>query len=120
VRRAALLLLAGLLSGCSLNLDSSSLGVPVTMASAAGTPAQGAHFKTDSHPVYGLWGLLSFSSVNLQKALNRQLVGGAGVADLRIKVRSRWSDILFTVLTAGLVVPRTVTFEGVILPAQQP
>jgi hypothetical protein len=33
---------------------------------------------------------------------------------VKIKVRSRWSDVLFTVLTAGLIVPRTVTYEGVV------
>ena len=115
MRRAALFLGAVLLAGCSMNLDSSTLGVPVTMASAAGSPAQGAHFKTNTHAVYGLWGLFSMSSINLQRALNRQLIGAAGVADLRIKVRSRWSDVLFTLLTAGLVVPRTVTLEGVIV-----
>jgi hypothetical protein len=36
------------------------------------------------------------------------------VSDVRIRVRSRWSDVLFTVLTAGLNVPRTVTYEGVV------
>jgi len=45
---------------------------------------------------------------------NTQLGGGTGVADLKIKVRSRWSDLLITALTAGLVVPRSVTFEGVV------
>ena len=44
-----------------------------------------------------------------------QLLGGNQVANLTIKSRSRWSDVLLTVLTAGLVVPRTVTFQGVIL-----
>jgi hypothetical protein len=36
------------------------------------------------------------------------------VADLRIRVRSRFSDVLITGLTLGLVVPRSVTFEGVV------
>ena len=115
MRRALLVAALVLGSGCAMNFDSTKLGVPVTMGSEAGAPAQGTHFKTDSHPVYGLWGLFSISQASLQKALNRQLVGGAGVADLRIKVRSRWTDVLLTVLTAGLVVPRTVTFEGVIV-----
>lgn len=118
MKRTLLLVLATLGAGCSLNLDGTNLGVPVTMASVAGTPVQGTHFKTDSHPVWGLWGLFSVSSPNLQKVLNRQLVGAAGVADLKIKVRSRWSDVLVTVLTGGLVVPRTVTFEGVIVQPQ--
>jgi hypothetical protein len=46
--------------------------------------------------------------------LAAQLGGGSGVADLRIRVRSRWSDILITGLTLGLIVPRSVTFEGVV------
>jgi len=33
---------------------------------------------------------------------------------VKIRVRSRWSDVLFTVLTAGLIVPRTVTVEGIV------
>ena len=118
MKRILLLAILTAGSGCSLNFDSTHLGVPVTMGSAAGAPAQGTHFKTDSHPVWGLWGLFSVSSPNLQKVLSRQLVGAAGVADLKIKVRSRWSDVLVTVLTGGLVVPRTVTFEGVIVPSQ--
>jgi hypothetical protein len=28
----------------------------------------------------------------------------------------RWSDVLVTVLTVGLAAPRSVTFEGVIVP----
>jgi hypothetical protein len=43
------------------------------------------------------------------------LGGGSGIAELRIKVRSRWSDVLVTALTAGLIVPRAVTYEGVVL-----
>jgi hypothetical protein len=33
---------------------------------------------------------------------------------LKIKARSRWSDVLITALTAGLIVPRSVTFEGIV------
>jgi hypothetical protein len=36
------------------------------------------------------------------------------VADLRIQVRSRFTDVLITGLTLGLIVPRSVTFEGVV------
>ena len=42
---------------------------------------------------------------------------GARVADLRIKVRARWTDLLVTGLTGGLFSPRSVTFEGVVVPA---
>jgi hypothetical protein len=65
--------------------------------------------------VYGLWGLAKLKEPSLRKALAAQLGGGSGIADLKIKVRSRWSDILITALTAGLIVPRAVTFEGVVL-----
>ena len=56
----------------------------------------------------------------LERALARQLVGGSGVADLRITVRSKWSDVLVTVLTGGLIAPRAVTFEGVVTGAAAP
>jgi hypothetical protein len=116
VRRVlAFLLLAGA-AGCVQRFDATSLGVPVTMGAASGSPTEGTRFQTSSHSIHGMWGLFSISNPNLRKALNRQLIDGAGVADLRIKVRSSWSDLLFTVLTAGLVVPRTVTYEGVIVP----
>lgn len=98
-----------------MTLDSTKLGVPVTMASGAEAPAQGASFKVTSHAVYGFWGLLKFSQPSLRKSLATQLVGGNGVADLRIKVRSRFWDVLITGLTGGLIVPRSVTFEGVVL-----
>jgi hypothetical protein len=114
--RAALvtaMLLGG--SACVQTFDSTTLGVPVTMAAAPGEVPAGAPFKTRSHSVHGLFGLLTVSQASLQKSLARQLVGGQQVAQLRIKVKSRWSDVLFTVLTAGLIVPRTVTYEGVIV-----
>jgi hypothetical protein len=98
-----------------MTFDATHLGVPVTMASAASAPAQGDHFELTSHAVYGLWGMVKFSQPSLQKALASQLVGGRGVADLKIRVRSRFPDLLLTVLTAGIVVPRSVTFEGTVL-----
>jgi hypothetical protein len=85
------------------------------MAAAPGDAASGTPFKTSSHSVYGMWGLITISQANLQKELARQLVGGQQITQLKIKTKSRWSDLLFTVLTAGLIVPRTVRFEGVII-----
>ncbi len=52
---------------------------------------------------------------NLEDVLAGQLGTGARIANLRIKVRSRWSDLLVTALTLGIVVPRSVTFEGVVV-----
>ncbi|HEU5041637.1 MAG TPA: hypothetical protein VFT84_12480 [Gemmatimonadales bacterium] len=113
-RRAAPLLLLVLLTGCAQSFDATALGVPATMAAPAAQPPQGDRFSVTSRAVFGFWGALRFKQPSLQKALAAQLGGGTGVADLKIKVRSRWSDLLVTALTAGLVVPRSVTFEGVV------
>lgn len=98
-----------------MTFDASKLGVPVTMASSATEPATGTSFKVTSHATYGLWGVVKFSEPSLRKALASQLVGQQSVADLKIKVRSRFFDVLITGLTLGIVVPRSVTFEGVIV-----
>jgi hypothetical protein len=98
-----------------MTFDAATLGVPVTLASPAGQPPEGSRFSVTSRAVYALWGAARLKQPSLRKALAAQLAGGSGVADLKIKVRSRWSDILITALTAGLIVPRAVTFEGVVL-----
>jgi hypothetical protein len=103
-----------LFTGCAHTFDATTLGVTATMSSPAGQPAQGDRFRVSSKSVFGLWGLLRFREPSLRKALAAQLAGGGGIADLKIRVRSRWSDVLITGLTLGLVVPRSVTFEGVV------
>jgi hypothetical protein len=103
------------LGGCAHTFDARALGVPVTMASPAGQPPEGTRFRVSSHALYAFWGLAKIKDPSLRKALAAQLAGGSGIADLRIKVRSRWSDVLITALTGGLIVPRAVTFEGVVL-----
>jgi len=114
---ARAILAAGLIlfSACANTFDATRLGVPVTMASGADTPAQGTSFQVTGHAVYGIWGVFKFSEPSLKKSLGSQLVGGSSVADLKIKVRSRFFDVLITGLTLGLIVPRSVTFEGVIV-----
>lgn len=111
------LLVAALLNAaaCAQTFDTTTLGVPVTMASAVGEPAQGTAFRSNVTTLHGLFGLVTFSQANLQKALARQLIDGDEIAELRIRTRSRWSDVLLTVLTAGLIVPRTVTYQGVVV-----
>ena len=109
---AALGLAAG---GCALSFDSTHLGVPVTMASAAQIPAEGTSFQVNRHPVFVVWGAFTVSAPRLEDVVAGQLGTGAGVAQLRIKVRARWSDLLITALTAGLFSPRTVTLEGVVV-----
>jgi hypothetical protein len=103
------------LGGCALTFDARQLGVPVTLASAAGQRPEGSRFRVTSRALYTLWGAVRIKEPSLRKALAAQLAGGSGISDLRIQVRSRWSDVLFTVLTAGLLVPRAVTYEGVVL-----
>jgi len=107
------LLLFGL-AGCAQTFDATTLGVPATLASPAGQPPEGDRFRVSSKAVFGFWGLVHLKEPSLRKALAGQLAGGGGIADVKIKVRSRWSDLLFTLLTAGLIVPRSVTFEGVV------
>lgn len=114
LRRLCCLLLV-LALGCVQSFDSTTLGVPVTMATPPGEAANGTPFKTSSKTMFGLFGLVTISNASLQKALARQLVGGQQVTQLKIKTGSRWSDVLFTALTLGLLVPRTVTYEGVII-----
>ena len=89
-------------------------GCPPPSRAPASQPAQGDRFRVSAKSVFGFWGLVKYKEPSLRKALAAQLAGGSGVADLRIRVRSRWSDVLITGLTLGLIVPRSVTFEGVV------
>jgi len=108
------LLFVSLLAGCAHSFDATTLGVPATVSSPAGQEPQGDRFRVSGKSVFSFWGLLRLKEPSLRKVLAAQLAGGSGVADLRIKVRSRWSDVLITGLTLGLVIPRSVTFEGVV------
>jgi Bor protein len=108
------LALAALVTGCAETFDATTLGVPATLASPAGAAPAGDHFRVSSKAVFGFWGLATLKQPSLRKALAAQLGGGSGLADVKIRTRSRFTDILFTVLTAGILVPRTVTFEGVV------
>lgn len=113
-RAAPFLLLLTVLAGCAHTFDAATLGVPVTMASAAGQPPQGDRFSVTSRAIFGFWGLFRFKQPSLEKALAAQLTGGTGIANVKIRVRSRWSDLLITGLTLGIIVPRAVTYEGVV------
>jgi hypothetical protein len=101
--------------GCAVTYDASHLGVPVSLAEAAQPPAAGTPFSVTKHPVYVMWGLFNGGEPNLDDLLSGQLGAGAGLAQVRIKSRMRWSDLLLTVISAGFISPRSVTFEGVIV-----
>lgn len=117
VTRAGLLVLALTVSGCALTFDATDLGVPTSLAEPAQTPPQGEPFSVTKHPVFLLWGLAGASRPNAEDVLAGQAGTGARIANLKIKVRARWSDLLVTGLTAGLISPRSVTFEGVVVPS---
>jgi hypothetical protein len=105
--------------GCAQTFDATRLGVPVNLAVAAGDPVEGTRFQVTSRALYAFWGLAKLKDPSLRKALAAQLAGGSGIANLRIKVRSRWSDVLISVLTAGVIVPRAVTYEGTVTAPRQ-
>jgi len=115
VSRGSVLVLALTLSGCALTLDSSHLGVPVSLAGSAQRPVSGTPFRVTKHAFYMLLGLVQVAQPNLEDVLAGQVSTGARIANLRVKVRSRWTDLLITGLTLGVVVPRSVTFEGVVV-----
>jgi hypothetical protein len=108
------------LTACANTFDAQRLGLPVTVSSPAEEPPAGSHFKVTSRAVYAFWGAIQIARPKLDDALAGQLAGAKGIANLKIKVRSRWGDVLVTVLTLGLVVPRAVTFEGVVLEGPAP
>ena len=117
VTRAGLVLLALTVSGCALTFDATELGVPTSLAESAKTPPQGESFRVTKHPVFLMWGLVAASRPNAEDVLAGQVGTGSRIANLRINVRARWTDLLVTALTAGLISPRSVTFEGVVVPA---
>ncbi len=117
-RRALLCVgLPAALGACALTFDTRSLGVPVTMASPVAAPAVGDTFTVRQTAVHLFWGAYQVRAVNLQSALANQLGEGHGIANLRIRTRKSLGDLILTILTAGLVSPTSVTFDGVITRA---
>lgn len=116
-RLLTIAILALPLAGCTMTFDSTSLGVPVNMASSASAPAQGEKFSVNTTATWMFWGAIPINAPSLKKALARQLGGGQGVADVKIKVTSGFGGVLFSILTLGVIIPRTVHFEGVITSA---
>lgn len=111
-RLIAVLALTVSVGGCALSFDAGTLGVKVSMAEPAGQPPRGTQFEVSRKAVFLLFGLFRASSPSLEDAVAGQLLDADEVQNLEIRVRSRFADILVTVLTVGLVVPRSVTFRG--------
>ena len=111
-RVIVVLALAVTVGGCALSFDAGTLGVKVSMAEPAGQPSQGTEFRVTRKAVFLLFGLFRASSPSLEDAVGGQLLDADEVQNLEIRVRSRFTDILVSVLTGGLVIPRSVTFHG--------
>lgn len=114
-RLGAVAALGVLLAGCAQTFDATGLGVPATLASPAGETPAGQAFEVKTRTVHAFWGILPLKKARLDRALANQLVGGKEVAQLRIRTKSRWSDLLFTALTLGVIAPKTVIYEGVVV-----
>ncbi len=103
------------LTGCAVTFDAGTLGANVTVASPPGGDACAVQFRRSQKAVYVLWGLIPASRPSLQRTLAGQITGSQSVANLKIRVRSRFPDLLVTALTLGLVAPRSVTYEGCVV-----
>ena len=115
IARIGLAVLALGTTACAQTFDATRLGVPVTLAESAQNPVAGDTFRVTKHPVWFFWGLVPGSSPNLQDILAGQLGTGSRLANVRIHQRMEFLDLLATVLTVGLVSPRSVTFEGIVV-----
>ena len=109
--------MVGTVGGCALSFDAGTLGVKVSMSEPAGQQPEGTEFTITKKAVFLLFGLRRVSNPSLESVLAGQLLDAGEVRNLQIKVRSRFIDIFVTILTAGLVVPRSVTFHGWMVPA---
>jgi hypothetical protein len=102
-------------AACSYTLDATGLGVPTTLAERGSAQPQGTPFRVTRHPVYVFWGAFAAGSMNLEDVLAGQAGPGTSLANVRVRVRSTVLDVFFTALTVGLIAPRTVTIEGVVV-----
>ena len=103
------------LPGCALTFDAHTLGANVTVAQVPDSTECVAQFRQSKKAVFFFWGLLAGSRPSLEHVLEGQVTGKQSVGNLRIHVRSRFTDLLLTAITGGLIVPRSVTFEGCLL-----
>ncbi len=119
-RRALLCLgVPAAVGACAMTFDARSLGVPVTMASAALAPAVGDTFTVTQTAVHLFWGAYEVRPPRLQSALANQLGEGASVANLRIRTHHGLFDLVAIALTAGLVCPTSVTYQGIVTRPSQ-
>ena len=89
------------------------------MSAPAGSPPQGTEFEVGQKVVFLFFGMLRASTPSLENALAGQLLDADEVQNLDIRVRSRFADILVSVLTLGLIIPRSVTYHGYAVSADE-
>ena len=104
-------------AGCAQTFDATTLGVPATLAADNVTPPQGTAFKVNAKALWAAWGLLPVSAPTLQKALASELVGGRSIANVRIRTHTSIFDGIISLATLGVLVPRSVTYEGIVVEA---
>ena len=107
-------------AGCAQTFDATTLGVPATLATDNVAAPQGTAFKVNAKALWAAWGLLPVSQPVLGKTLAAQLVGGKSVANIRIHTHTSIFDGIITLGTFGVLAPRSVTYEGVIVDASTP
>lgn len=101
-------------TGCALNHDTRSLGVPVTMAAPLAGAVPGDTFTVTTRAVHLFWGLAAVRQPSLQHVLGNQLGPSTGVANLTIRSRKKLPDVVLTVLTLGVLSSTAVTYQGVL------
>ena len=107
-------------AGCAQTFDATTLGVPATLASAnAATPA-GTPFAVHAKALWAGWGILPVAQPDLRKILGAELVGGSSIANVRIRSRTSFWDGVVTLGTAGLLVPRSMVYEGIVVNSPAP
>jgi len=117
VRRAVPIVLLTVLGlgGCAVSFDARLIGVPTTMSERPNETPAGEAFRLSRKAVFAFWGLIPMQAPSLERALAGQVTGANEISNLRITVKSGIGDLIATFLTGGLIVPRTVVFEGVVV-----
>lgn len=107
-------------AGCAQTFDATTLGVPATLAADNAAAPQGTAFTVNAKAVWAAWGMIPVSQPVLRKALASQLVGGQSIANVRIRTHTSIFDGVISLVTFGVLVPRSVTYEGVVVGAPAP
>lgn len=102
-------------AGCAQTFDATTLGVPATLAADGAQAPAGAPFRVSAKALWAGWGIIPLAQPSLQRNLAAQLAGGQSVANVRIRTKTSIWDGFFTIVTLGVIVPRTVIYEGVVV-----